>query len=128
MSTLSRKVGVGVMTDDQNTKLVRFINRMSKYSPAYYASVIVILISVQLDVFKESVPLEFIINSVIVISTFTIGTNVVDKILKRNRQDSRPFLYCPECPNAKMRTPGKWICEQCHKEFGEPRRDDYHDA
>lgn len=77
MSTLPCKVGMGIMTNNQNTKFVRFINLIRKYSPAYYASVIVILISMQLDIFKESVPIEFIINVVVAISAFTIGTNVV---------------------------------------------------
>lgn len=77
----------------------------------------------QLDVFKENVPKKDITDGIIVLLIFTISSSILDKILKKKRKDSKPFLYCPECDDAKMKTSGTWICEKCHKEFGEPRKE-----
>lgn len=115
---------MGITTDIKSRlALIKLVNWISKYSLSYYIAVTIILIISQLDIFKENVPIEFVVNLVIAISTFTIATNVLDKILKKHRQDPKPFLYCPECPDAKMRTSGRWVCENCHKEFGEPRKE-----
>ena len=123
MSALPRKTGMDVMTNiDRYTTFGRFVNRISKYSPVYYTIVIIILSLSQLDIFKENVPIEFVVNLVIGTSAFVIATNALDKVLRKNKQDPKPFLYCPECDDAKMRTVGKWICENCGKEFGKPRR------
>ena len=77
----------------------------------------------QFDIFNENVPVEYVVRLVLGITIFTILTNIVDKILRRNKQDPKPFLYCPECPDAKMRTAGKWVCEKCHKEFSDPKKE-----
>ena len=52
---------------------------------------------------------------------FTFTTNIIDKILKKTQKDGRPYLPCPECPDAKMRTKGEFICENCNGVFGKPR-------
>ena len=122
MSTLPRKIGMDVMTkDDRYTRVGQFVNRISKYASVYHVIVIIILFLSQLDIFNENVPIWFVVDLVIGMSIFIVSTNILDKVLRKNRQDSKPFLYCPECDNAKMRTAGKWICEECGKDFGKPR-------
>ena len=123
MSALPCKARVGVMAKGYSyTVFGRFVNRSSKYSPVYHATVVIILFLSQLDIFKEDVPIELAVSLVIGTSVFVIVTNALDKVLRKSRHDSKPFLYCPECDDAKMRTAGKWICENCGKEFGKPRR------
>jgi len=98
----------------------RIIHRISRHSPIFYVIVIILLIIFQLDIFKENVPTEYIINGIIVISMFALASNAIDKAI-RKKDDPKPYLFCPECPNAKMRPTGKWICEKCHQEFGKPK-------
>jgi len=111
-----------MMTEEPNISknISRVIHKISKYSLIFYVIVIVLLIIFQLDVFKENVPKSYIINGIIVISIFALGTNMADKAIKK-KNDPKPFLFCPECPDAKMRATGKWICENCKQEFGKPR-------
>ena len=123
MSPVSCEIGMGIMSYRSHNSIGKFVNQVSKYSLVYYVIVTLILLFTQLDIFKENVPIEFVVNLVIVISSFTIATNVVDKMLRRNKQDSKPFLYCPECSDAKMRTVGKWVCERCQKEFLDPKKE-----
>jgi len=104
-------------------KIRDFVHKISKYSSIFYIVVVVSLVIFQFDIFKETFPKEYIIDGIIVIATFTIGSIAVDKIISRNIKDPKPFLYCPECEDAKMRTTGKWICEKCEKVFGEPRKE-----
>ena len=99
-----------------------FIHKLSKYSPVFYIVVILSLITFQLDIFKDNVPKEYIIDSIIVISVFALGSIAVDKLL--SKKDPKPFIYCPECDDAKMRPTGMWVCENCKQEFGKPRKDE----
>ena len=103
--------------------LIGFVDWISKYSLVYYIMITFVLLVIQLDVFKDSVPRKYITDGIVVLLIFTISSNILDKILKKNRKDPKPFLFCPECDNAKMRTSGTWICEKCNKEFGQPRKE-----
>ena len=103
--------------------LIRFVDWVSKYSLAYYVIITVGLFVVQFDIFNEKIPRGYLINGMIVIASITITSNISDKVLKRSRKDPKPFLYCPECGDAKMTTSGTWECGRCHKTFGEPKRD-----
>ena len=103
--------------------IIRLIDKISQYSLAYHLILIVSLIVLQLDIFKEKVPIEYVVNAIIVLATFTFSTILIDKILKRKKPDPRPFLYCPECEDAKMRTRGQWICEKCEKTFSDPKKE-----
>ena len=104
--------------------IIRLVDKISQYSLMYYLIIIISLIVLQLDIFKEIVPIEHIINAIIALTTFTFSTNLIDKLLKRRKPDPRPFLYCPECEDARMRTSGKWICEKCKKIFSDPKKED----
>ena len=112
------------MTKESKTSnfVTRSIHQISRYSQIFYAVVIALLLTFQLDIFKDNVPQFYIINIITVLAMLALGTTYIDKIL-RKKNDSKPFLYCPECPNAKMRTSGKWICEECKQEFGKPKID-----
>ncbi len=101
-------------------KIREIIHKISRHSPIFYVAVILLLIVFQLDIFKNNVPKDYILNGVLVVSMFALGSNALDKAL-RKKEDKKPFLYCPECPNAKMHTTGKWICEKCNKEFSHPK-------
>ena len=122
MPSMFCEIGVGLMSN-KYTSIGKFTNRVSEYSSAYYIIIVFILVFAQFDIFKENVPIDHVINLVIVISLFTICSNMLNKALRRDKQDSKPFLYCPECPDAKMRTAGKWVCENCHKEFSDPKKE-----
>ena len=102
------------------SRLSYVVHKISQYSLIFYIATILALIVFQLDVFKDNVPKSYIINGVIVITVFAVGTNMVDRVMRR-KGDSKPFLYCPECEDAKMRPTGRWICEKCGQEFGGPR-------
>ena len=115
------EIGMGIMPkESKTTKFSWFIHKISKYSMVFYVIVIISLIIFQLDIFKENFPKSYIINGIIVIAMLALGTNAMDKMM-RKKADHKPFLYCPECPDAKMRPTGKWVCEQCKQEFGKPR-------
>ncbi|MGI0072417.1 MAG: hypothetical protein ACREA3_01220 [Nitrosotalea sp.] len=103
--------------------LIGFVDWISKYSLVYYIIITFVLFVVQLDVFKDNVPTKNITNLLVALLIFTISSSMLDKILKKKIKDSKPFLYCPECVDAKMKTSGTWICEKCHKEFGQPRKE-----
>ena len=103
-------------------QMCEIIHKISKHSPIFYVIVIILLIVLQFDVFKDNVPKEYTINGVLVISMFAWGTNAIDRAIKK-KDTPKPYLYCPECPNAKMKTTGKWVCEECHQEFGKPKTD-----
>ena len=122
MSTLSCKIGVGIMAEKPRTEplIKKIIHKISKHSPIFYVIVIILLIVFQLDIFKENVPKEYIINGIIVISMFALASNAIDKAI-RKKDEPKPYLFCPECNDAKMRPTGKWICEECHQEFGKPK-------
>ena len=104
-------------------KTCEIIHKISKRSPIFYLIVIILLTIFQFDVFKDNVPKEYIIDGVLVVSIFALVTNAVDRAIKK-KDASKPYLYCPECPDAKMRTTGKWTCEKCHQEFGKPKIDE----
>jgi len=122
MSSLSCKIGVGIMDEKPRSEslIKRIIHKISKHSPIFYVMVIILLTVFQFDIFKDNVPKEYIINGIIVIAIFALASNAIDKAI-RKKDDPKPYLFCPECPNAKMRPTGKWICEECHQEFGKPR-------
>ena len=103
-------------------KIREIIHKISRHSPIFYVAVIILLTVFQLDIFKNNVPKDYIINGVLIVSMFALVSNALDKVI-RKKQDAKPFLYCPECPNAKMHTTGKWVCEECHKEFAHPKTD-----
>ena len=105
-------------------RIIRLVDKISPYSLMYYLIIIVSLIVLQLDIFKETVPIEYIINTIIALATFTFSTNLIDKLLKRRKPNHKPFLYCPECEDAKMRTSGEWVCEKCEKTFSDPKKED----
>lgn len=112
------------MTENKvQVAIIRFIDWVSKYSLAYYVIITIGLIVVQFDIFNEKIPRDYLINGLIVIASITISSNISDKILKKSRKDPKPFLYCPECVDAKMKTTGTWVCERCHQTFGEPKRE-----
>jgi len=112
------------MTENKfQESLIGFVDWISKYSLAYYMILTFVLFVIQLDVFKDTVPKEYIINIIIALLAFTISSSILDKILKKKVKETKPFLYCPECDNAKMRTSGTWICENCHQVFGQPRKE-----
>ena len=103
--------------------MIKLSNKLNKFTLVYQLVLVIILISIQLNIFNENIPIEYIIDFFIVIFAYPILTNVVNKILKRDKQDAKPFLYCPECSDAKMRTSGAWICEKCGKTFSKPKKD-----
>ena len=112
------------MTTEKFQKFIlKLLDLAKRYSPFYYVMIMASLLFLQLDIFKENIPTGFIINGIIVIVIFTLSTNIVDKIIKKKNLDSRPYLFCPQCINAKMRTTGKWECEECHKMFSDPKKE-----
>ena len=106
----------------QNAAII-FIKKISKYSTAYYLIIIILLNLPHLDIFKDNVSIDYIINGVIFLASFTFTTNIIDKILKKTQKDGRPYLPCPECQDAKMRTNGEFSCENCGKIFGERKKE-----
>ena len=104
-------------------KIRDFVHRISKHAPTFYIVIIIALVIFQFDIFKDNFPKEYIIDGIIVVATLMLSSIAVDKIISKNIQDPKPFLYCPECADAKMRTTGEWICENCHKVFGEPKKE-----
>jgi len=104
-------------------KIRDFVHKIGKYAPIFYITVLFSLLTFQLDIFKESFPKDYIIDVIIAISIFMFGSIALDKIISRNVNDPKPYLYCPECEDAKMRATGKWVCEKCHQEFGEPKKE-----
>ena len=89
----------------------------------FYIGICVFLVSYQLQIFKDTIPFEYVVDSVITIIAFTIITSVIDKKLKKTRKEKKAFIYCPECDDAKMRTNGLWICEKCNGKFRKPKID-----
>ncbi len=104
-------------------KIRDFVHKISKYAPIFYIAVVFSLLIFQQDVFKESFPKEYIIDAIIAISSFMFGSIALDRIISRNIKDPKPYLYCPECEDAKMRTTGEWICEKCEKVWSEPKKE-----
>lgn len=51
------------------------------------------------------------------ISTFALGSIALDKVISKKIPKSKPYLRCPEYYDAKMKTAGKWVCENCNKSF-----------
>ena len=111
------------MNKNNQSKFKDNLRKASNYSYIFYIIVLVSLILVQLDLFKETVPKDYIVNFIIVIASFALSVNFLDRIMHRkDRESKKPYLICPEC-DGEMKTSGKWICENCHKEFGEPKKD-----
>ena len=89
----------------------RIIDGLRRYSSVYYLISLILLIIFQIDIFKENVPKEIIINCVIVLVSVTLSTTLIDKIIKKRDGPVIPFIPCSMCNYGKMKQFGDNVTE-----------------
>ena len=111
------------MSKNKKNQVKDAFRKASEYSYIFYIIVLASLLMIQFDLFKDTLPKDYIVNFIVVIASFALGVNFLDRIMHRKDPKSKkPYLVCPECEGT-MKTSGKWVCENCHKEFGEPKKE-----
>ena len=99
----------------------RIIDRLRRYSSVYYLISLISLIIFQIDIFKENVPKEIIINCVIVLVSVTLSTTLIDKIIKKRDGPVIPFIPCSMCDYGKMKQFGDYTCNICKYKLVAPK-------
>lgn len=103
-----------------NAEFIGLYQKAIKFSPLFYGIMLVLLIIIQADLFKDGVVNDWAINAIIILVAIPLGSFFVDKIINRNKQTPKPFTFCPDC-NGRMEVLGGWQCTKCRGKFKKPK-------
>ena len=94
--------------------------KASRYSPLFYGIMLVLLIIIQVDLFKDGIVNDWAINAIIILVAIPLGAFFIEKIPNKNKQIPQPFSFCPDC-SSKMEALGGWKCIKCKGVFKKPK-------